>query len=111
VKHPQQHQQAHLHPQHKPAAAAPVAALGAAGKGTADTAVAGPAAAGGAAAVGKGPRLCVVCSQRRRNVLLMPCNHMVLCEPCADRLHGQGKLSSCPHCSKPVKQRIRVHQS
>jgi hypothetical protein len=111
VKHPQQHQQAHAHPQHKPVAVPAPAPASAAGKGTADTAVAGTAAAAGGAAAGKGPRLCVVCSQRRRNVLLMPCNHMVLCEPCADSLHGQGKLSSCPHCSKPVKQRIRVHQS
>jgi hypothetical protein len=68
-------------------------------------------AAGDAGGGSKGPKLCLVCAQRRRNVLLIPCRHLVLCAECAEQLHGQGQLSSCPHCKKPCKQHIRVHQS
>jgi hypothetical protein len=86
----------------QPAAAAAAAAGKAAGLG---------AAAGDAGGGSKGPKLCLVCAQRRRNVLLIPCRHLVLCAECAEQLHGQGQLSSCPHCKKPCKQHIRVHQS
>jgi hypothetical protein len=56
--------------------------------------------AGGA----KSFKLCVSCGQRRRNVLLLPCKHVVLCDACAD-------VDSCPSCGVPCTQRIRVHQS
>jgi hypothetical protein len=58
------------------------------------------ATAGGAKYV----KLCVSCGQRRRSVLLLPCKHMLQCDACAD-------VDSCPQCSKPCTQRIRVHQS
>jgi hypothetical protein len=47
---------------------------------------------------------CLSCGQRRRNVLLLPCKHIVLCDACAD-------VDSCPSCGKLCTQRIRVHQS
>jgi hypothetical protein len=50
----------------------------------------------------KGPKLCVSCGLRRRNMLLMPCEHMVLCNACAD-------VDSCPSCGQPCKQRVKVH--
>ncbi len=56
-------------------------------------------------------KLCVVCSQRRRDVLLVPCNHMVLCEECADGLQAKGALDACPMCHELIKKRIRVHKS
>jgi hypothetical protein len=52
----------------------------------------------------KAHKLCVSCGERRSNVLLMPCKHMVLCDSCAD-------VDSCPSCGQPCKQRVRVHQS
>jgi hypothetical protein len=52
----------------------------------------------------KGSKLCVSCGQQRRNVLLLPCKHMLLCDACAD-------VDSCPSCGKSCTQRIKVHQS
>lgn len=78
---------------------------------TAGVKAAAGTAAGDQAGGGKGPKLCLVCAQRRRNVLLIPCRHLVLCAECAEQLHGRGQLTSCPHCKKPCKQRIQVHQS
>jgi hypothetical protein len=46
-------------------------------------------------------KLCVSCGERRSNVLLMPCKHVVLCDACAD-------VDSCPICGEPCKQRIKV---
>lgn len=61
--------------------------------------------------------LCVICSERRRSVLLLDCQHMAVCEVCAagtddggggDR---QGGLRSCPVCQQRVVRRVNVHES
>jgi len=43
--------------------------------------------------------LCVVCCERRRNVLLLPCSHLVLCSQC----FNEKKLSTCvlQDCKRP----------
>ena len=60
--------------------------------------------------------LCVICSERRRCVLLLDCQHMAVCEVCAagtDDGSGDrhGGLRSCPVCHQRVVQRIIVHES
>lgn len=39
---------------------------------------------------------CMRCEERARAVTLAPCNHYVLCEPCADSHH------ECPYCQGPT---------
>eukprot|EP00775_Hariotina_reticulata_P004639 gene4639-4892_t len=41
---------------------------------------------------------CVVCMERLRNVLLLPCKHMVLCRECAEDLDNRQALQQCPYC-------------
>ncbi|KAF6261822.1 hypothetical protein COO60DRAFT_1678960 [Scenedesmus sp. NREL 46B-D3] len=53
---------------------------------------------------------CIVCMERLRDVLLLPCKHLVLCSGCAEQLEGRGALGSCPYCRQPCAQRVRVHQ-
>ncbi|KAF6261821.1 hypothetical protein COO60DRAFT_1499658 [Scenedesmus sp. NREL 46B-D3] len=52
---------------------------------------------------------CIVCMERLRDVLLLPCKHLVLCSGCAEQLEGRGALGSCPYCRQPCAQRVRVH--
>ena len=38
--------------------------------------------------------MCVVCQEREKTTLLMPCHHLCLCSGCAART----ELKSCPLC-------------
>ncbi|KAJ8730335.1 hypothetical protein PYW07_017373 [Mythimna separata] len=40
---------------------------------------------------------CMTCEERARAVTLAPCNHYVLCEPCA------ATADECPYCQTPVQ--------
>eukprot|EP01106_Pelomyxa_sp_JSP_P002263 TRINITY_DN1346_c0_g1_i4.p2 TRINITY_DN1346_c0_g1~~TRINITY_DN1346_c0_g1_i4.p2 ORF type:complete len:147 (-),score=41.49 TRINITY_DN1346_c0_g1_i4:59-499(-) len=48
--------------------------------------------------------MCVVCFERAREVVLAPCGHMGLCQPCSELLH------ECPVCRAPYSpdQAIKV---
>lgn len=51
-----------------------------------------------------GPRECVVCMDRLRDVLFTTCGHFVACSACAAR------LTACPTCRRPIGDaRIRYH--
>ncbi len=52
----------------------------------------------------KEQRQCVVCQEREKCVVLLPCRHMCLCEPCS--LH-EG-LMDCPLCREAILHRIGV---
>ena len=43
---------------------------------------------------------CVVCMDRPRAVLFLPCNHLVVCASCA--------TDECPYCSGAVESQITV---
>ena len=43
---------------------------------------------------------CVVCMDRPRAVLFLPCNHLVVCASCA--------TAACPYCSGAVQSQITV---
>ena len=43
---------------------------------------------------------CVVCFSAERNVLLLPCKHLVLCSACAS------KVSACPMCRTAVQDTV-----
>jgi len=50
-------------------------------------------------------RLCVICTEQVKTVVLLPCRHLCVCEECGlDEL----MLSKCPMCSKDIKSRMSL---
>jgi hypothetical protein len=49
-------------------------------------------------------QMCVICQDRIKNMLLLPCKHLCLCEECS----GHAQVSSCPICRKPIKEKMKV---
>ena len=45
---------------------------------------------------------CVICHERHKEVILMPCKHRCLCQVCADQVG----LGLCPMCRTPIEQII-----
>ncbi len=41
---------------------------------------------------------CTVCDERLRDILLLPCSHVILCKNCYDN----GKYQQCPSCSSQL---------
>lgn len=50
-------------------------------------------------------RLCIVCQEKEKCVVLLPCRHMCLCEDCANH----EALAQCPLCRKPIAHKIGVY--
>ena len=46
--------------------------------------------------------LCVVCKERERGIVLVPCSHFTLCTVCAP------DISECPVCRTDVQERRRM---
>ena len=49
---------------------------------------------------------CVVCMERPRNALFMPCRHTITCLDCALQIHA--KLSLCPYCRVEVENVFEI---
>ena len=49
-------------------------------------------------------KLCVVCREAQKGVLLMPCRHLCLCKDCGYRV----ELKRCPLCREEISERISV---
>ena len=47
---------------------------------------------------------CCVCLEGEKTILVMPCKHLCLCEPCPK----QKKLKLCPVCRTKIQQKINV---
>ena len=47
-------------------------------------------------------RLCCVCFEKERDVLLQPCSHLALCVTCANQ------VETCPICRQRIGKRINV---
>lgn len=50
-------------------------------------------------------RLCVICHDREKCVILMPCRHMCLCVECSSHI----AVSSCPKCRAVISSKINVY--
>ena len=48
---------------------------------------------------------CVVCMDRPRAILFLPCEHCAVCASCADA------LQECPNCRATIKTRITIANS
>ena len=47
-------------------------------------------------------KLCAICLTSDKCILLIPCNHICLCEPCSTQ------VNNCPLCLSPTTQKLRV---
>ena len=52
-------------------------------------------------------RLCIVCEDGKKEVLLLPCKHMCLCKNCASTCLFK-TIKECPMCRAPVKDSMDV---
>jgi hypothetical protein len=55
-----------------------------------------------------GDRLCCICLQRQKCVVLIPCRHLCLCEYCSDDCRDD-LLLDCPLCREPIEHRLQVY--
>lgn len=51
-----------------------------------------------------GERLCVICQEHEKSVVLLPCRHMCLCDKCA----SMEAVTSCPLCRRNIDHKINV---
>lgn len=50
---------------------------------------------------------CVVCLERKKTVVVMPCKHLCMCQICSDQL--QRYQTHCPMCRKTIAELISVY--
>lgn len=50
---------------------------------------------------------CVVCLEKERTHILIPCGHFILCKSCVD-IFEQKKISNCPFCQTNIQLINRV---
>lgn len=53
--------------------------------------------------------LCVVCMDNPREILFVPCGHLVACIACCEQVLKKSNL--CPICRDPVQQTVRVAEN
>nr|XP_018909889.1 PREDICTED: ring finger protein 26-like [Bemisia tabaci] len=54
---------------------------------------------------------CIVCLDREREIMFLPCRHFAVCEPCNEVLIRQVppmQDQRCPTCREPVIDAVRV---
>lgn len=49
---------------------------------------------------------CVVCFERPRDIVLLPCGHVVLCERCMKEHFGAQVEPPCPLCRTPISSHM-----
>jgi hypothetical protein len=54
-------------------------------------------------------KMCVVCMEREKSVVLMPCLHLCICQECTDQLiaHSGRKKAMCPVCRQLIQNHIK----
>ena len=50
-------------------------------------------------------RLCIICHDREKSVILMPCRHLCLCFECSNH----SAVNSCPKCRTVISSKISVY--
>lgn len=52
----------------------------------------------------KEQRMCVVCQEHEKSVVLLPCRHLCVCDTCSTH----DLLKVCPLCREPIAHKISV---
>lgn len=52
-------------------------------------------------------KLCCICQDREKCIMMLPCRHLCICERCQALLKNHG--NSCPMCRRQVKQMIKAY--
>jgi len=52
----------------------------------------------------KGERMCSLCCEQEKNVMLNPCGHVKICDKCAEK-----ELKRCPYCGKDIESFQKVY--
>lgn len=52
-------------------------------------------------------KLCVICVDKEKCIMILPCRHLCICESCQEPLRTHRNL--CPICRKQVKQMIKAY--
>uniref|UniRef100_A0A7S3IZ72 RING-type domain-containing protein n=1 Tax=Euplotes harpa TaxID=151035 RepID=A0A7S3IZ72_9SPIT len=47
---------------------------------------------------------CIVCMECRRDIILLPCNHLILCRFCFQEIQ-----QTCPHCSSQIADHVLIN--
>ena len=53
-------------------------------------------------------KLCVICTDRVKNVILLPCRHFCLCNDCVSTL-AYNREVACPICRRKVYEHLRIY--
>ena len=51
--------------------------------------------------------LCVVCMEQEKKVLLLPCKHLCMCKPCADKIVAGS--AQCPVCRERILDSSEIY--
>jgi hypothetical protein len=62
----------------------------------------------GAAGAGQSNDDCVVCMDKKKTDMFLPCGHRCVCAACAQTVSG-GAAAACPICRKPITGTMRVY--
>jgi hypothetical protein len=46
---------------------------------------------------------CVCCKKEKKNVLMVPCRHNVVCQVCAE------EMVECPLCKRAIEEKIKIY--
>jgi hypothetical protein len=57
---------------------------------------------------GDANNICVVCMERPKCMVLLPCRHMCLCETCGQLTGHGGTLKQCPMCREEIAMCLKV---
>ncbi|KAL3087661.1 hypothetical protein niasHT_029190 [Heterodera trifolii] len=55
---------------------------------------------------------CIICMDKERNVLLLPCNHAVVCNICAEQIMNSPNDAGeklCPFCRKKITLKTKIY--
>jgi hypothetical protein len=47
--------------------------------------------------------ICVICMDKRKCVIFLPCRHLCTCQTCSE------SVSTCPNCRQPVQSKIKAY--
>lgn len=55
-------------------------------------------------------KLCTICMQRPKDIVLVPCGHQIMCAVCSEEHSTRGE-TTCPICRATISQRIKTFGS